>query len=308
MIALSLPGLAALGALLFTWMQVGQASKELRISEHGEITSRFNAAVDHLASQSLDIRLGGIYSLQRIMQDSVRDHPTVVSLLAAFAQRHAGSSADSLAVARDPWKAFPPPAADVQAAIATLAHRHPDRDRGTQIDLSKTDLRGLDFNERAPIKLPEVDLREADLRQASLGGADLRKAWLAGANLEEADLEKANLRGADLSGASLSNSFLAGADLRRAAMACIEMLHERLTCVDMQSADLTGADLRNATIRDVNLDSALLIGADLRGADLTGANLSNAVLTVADFRGAKLTDTELEGAERTGARGLPQED
>ncbi|MGW7440875.1 hypothetical protein [Streptomyces sp. NPDC054849] len=61
LVAVSLPGLAALGALLFTWMQVGQASKELRSSKHGQITSRFNAAVGNLGSQSRDIRLGGIY-------------------------------------------------------------------------------------------------------------------------------------------------------------------------------------------------------------------------------------------------------
>ncbi|MCF3133173.1 hypothetical protein [Streptomyces olivochromogenes] len=35
LIAVSLPGLAALAALLFTWMQVGQASTELRIAEEG---------------------------------------------------------------------------------------------------------------------------------------------------------------------------------------------------------------------------------------------------------------------------------
>lgn len=54
----SLPGLAALAALLFTWMQVGQASKELRISEQGQITNRFNAAVTNLGSDSVDVRLG----------------------------------------------------------------------------------------------------------------------------------------------------------------------------------------------------------------------------------------------------------
>lgn len=78
---LSLPGLAALAALLFTWMQVGQTSKELRISEQGQITNRFNAAVSNLGSGSVDVRLGGIYALERIMHDSARDHPTVVSVL-----------------------------------------------------------------------------------------------------------------------------------------------------------------------------------------------------------------------------------
>ncbi|MEU0900156.1 hypothetical protein [Streptomyces massasporeus] len=116
--AASLPGLAALGALPFTWMQVGQASRELRISEHNRITSRFNSAINNLGSQSLDVRLGGIYALERIMQDSARDHPTVVWVLAAFAQRHARPSAESLKEPDDP-EAMPTPEADVRAAIAT---------------------------------------------------------------------------------------------------------------------------------------------------------------------------------------------
>ena len=84
-----LPGLAALVALLFTWMSVGQTNKDLQISEQGQITTRFNAAITNLGSASLDVRLGGIYALQRIMQDSSRDQRTVVSVLSAFVRRHA---------------------------------------------------------------------------------------------------------------------------------------------------------------------------------------------------------------------------
>lgn len=84
-----LPGLAALVALLFTWMSVGQTNKDLRIAEQGQITTRFNAAITNLGSESLDVRLGGIYALQRIMQDSSRDQPTVVSVLSAFVRQHA---------------------------------------------------------------------------------------------------------------------------------------------------------------------------------------------------------------------------
>ncbi|EDY64882.1 pentapeptide repeat-containing protein [Streptomyces pristinaespiralis ATCC 25486] len=315
LIVVSLPGLAALGALLFTWMQVGQANKELRISEHGQITNRFNAAIDNLGSESLDVRLGGIYALQRIMQDSARDHPTVVSVLAAFAQRHAGSSTESL---KEPPESLRPensdphaPRVDVRAAIATLARRRPDRDSGTVIDLSKTDLRGLHFTDKAPINLPEVDLSEADLRSAYLSGADLRKASLVYANLDEAYLDEVNLSGASLAGASLVLADLTGASLRRADMTCGGFesdetgVIKEIDCVDLQFAVLDGVDLRNAKMNKVDLRHAHLHGADLRGADLRNADLRNADLTNADFRGAKLTGVKWKGATRTGARGVP---
>ena len=93
----------------------------------------------------------------------------------------------------------------------------------------------------------EAVSRNADLRDACLGGADLRDACLGGANLiganlRGADLGDAYLRGADLGGANLIGAYLRGADLR--------------------GADLEGADLRDADLE----------GADLRDADLEGVD------------------------------------
>ncbi|MFJ8086280.1 pentapeptide repeat-containing protein [Streptomyces sp. NPDC096205] len=322
LIAASLPGLAALGALLFTWMQVGQATKELGIAEQGQITSRFNTAIGNLGSESLDIRLGGIYALQRIMQDSARDQPAVVSVLAAFAQRHAGSSSKSLKEPLDRVPDAHTPSADVTAAIATLARRRPERDRGAVVSLSRTDLRGLRLPGEAPIKLPGADLDAADLRHADLSGAfdlrarravDLHKASMAYANLDYAILEGANLSGAQLFGARLSLVALTDANLRGADMTCgrlpLDPADEEgfSECVDLNFAFLEGADLRNAKLSHANLSDAHLKGADLRGADLAHAQMANADLTNADFRGAKLTGAKLQGAKRTGARGLPLE-
>lgn len=73
-----------------------------------------------------------------------------------------------------------------------------------------------------------VDMREADLRRATLCGADLREANLNGADLRSADLRFANLNGADLRRANLR-----GADLSRA---------------DLSEADLRGVDLRRANL------------------------------------------------------------
>jgi hypothetical protein len=253
LVVVSLPGLAALVALLFTWMQAGQASKELRITEQGQITDRFNAAIGNLGSTSLDVRLGGIYALQRIMQDSVRDHPTVVSVLGAFVRQHAGASSASekepLAESADAHT----PSADVRAAIAVLASRDPDRDGETPVDLSKADLRGLHIMERIPLQLPQVELADADLRWADLAGADLHAADLASTDLQRADLQDTNLRGAVISNADLTGAHLTGADLRKADMTCTGFIMDTVSgvatpafCTNLQYAFLDNADLRNA--------------------------------------------------------------
>jgi hypothetical protein len=89
----NLTGIAAVLALIFTGLQVratnGQLQEtkdQLQITEQGQITDRYNAAIANLGSTSIDVRLGGIYALQRLMQDSPRDQPTVIAVLCAFAR------------------------------------------------------------------------------------------------------------------------------------------------------------------------------------------------------------------------------
>jgi hypothetical protein len=52
----------------------------------GQITERFTRAVDQLGSETLAIRLGGIFALERIAWDSARDHITIIELLVAYMQ------------------------------------------------------------------------------------------------------------------------------------------------------------------------------------------------------------------------------
>jgi hypothetical protein len=84
-----LPGLAAVAALIFTALSVLATKEQLQIAAQGQITDRYNAAITNLGSASIDVRLGGIYALQRLMQDSPRDQPTVVAVLCAFVRDRA---------------------------------------------------------------------------------------------------------------------------------------------------------------------------------------------------------------------------
>src|SRR5690349_22920667 len=54
---------------VFTNVQAQRATNiQLRIAEQGQITDRYNAAITNLGSRSIQVRLGGIYALQRLMQ------------------------------------------------------------------------------------------------------------------------------------------------------------------------------------------------------------------------------------------------
>ncbi|WP_250906287.1 pentapeptide repeat-containing protein [Nonomuraea sp. NEAU-A123] len=247
-------GLVVIGGVVFTAQGLLYTAESLETSrqaqhtaEQGQITDRYTKAVEQLGSAKLDVRLGGIYALERLAIDSPRDHPTVYDVLAAFLREH-----DPQLGAKIPRE----PATDIQAALTVIGRRNPTL-VGSAINLADTHLRGanLPYANLRGAKLHYADLRGADLTGADLRGANLdssklRYAYLGDADLRNAELPNADLREVNLPDADLRGAFLGSADLREA---------------DLRDADLTGADLGSANLLDTNLDNA-----NLRGADLTG--------------------------------------
>jgi hypothetical protein len=83
--------------------QLRATRDQLQLTHEGQITDPFTKAVDQLGSQHLDVRVGGIYALERSARDSPPDRPTVEEVLTAFVRGHA------------PWP--PPPPAPAQPAV-----------------------------------------------------------------------------------------------------------------------------------------------------------------------------------------------
>jgi hypothetical protein len=235
-----LTALTAVGALVFTGLSLQATRDQVGLSEQGQLTDRFSKAVGELGTKdSLEVRLGGIYALERIARDSARDHPTVMEVLSAYVREHAPLSICSSAAptAR--------PTTDVQAILTVIGRRDKSRDRDT-LALSGT-------------CLANADLTNADLTFANLTNTNLTNANLTNANLTFANLTFANLTNVDLSGLYLPGRYFSSANLTDASLA-----YATLSRADLSGADLTGADLTNA---------------DLTGANLTNANLTNANLT-----------------------------
>lgn len=334
----SLPGLAALLALLFTWMQVTQASRELGISEQGQITNRFNAAINNLGSRSLDVRLGGIYALGRIMHDSARDHPAVVSVLSAYLRTHAAAPAGNKKTSAAPGKQFSP-SPDVQAVMTVLGNRRSDLDQGSPIDLRRTDLRGVQLDIHSHVMpFREAVLSDADLSNSSLINLDLRGAWLDGANVSAARvtgsrLDDAFLWGVNLAYTDLSGSRFDGAILREAKFtgahfcgatyiqlaqgsrgtaaappgrarslnrAKVDTESYDDQCADLANADLIGADLTLAALPDMNLTSAVFC-ADPSVETAQCSDLTGAVLSNSNLKGVYLSGASLQDADLTNA-------
>lgn len=81
--------MSTLVAVGFTWATVRQAGAEQHLTRDGQVTDRYTAAVANLGDDNEEVRLGGLYALQRIAQDSPRDAPTVVQVISAYVRTHA---------------------------------------------------------------------------------------------------------------------------------------------------------------------------------------------------------------------------
>ena len=150
----ALPGLVALIALVFAYLSIRATNDQLQIAEQGQITDRYNAAITNLGSASTDVRLGGIYALQRLMQDSPRDQPTIIAVLCAFVRDHAPATA----AGGNPNG----PPTDIQAALTVVTIRNTANDSSTTL----------------------VDFSDTQLTGARLSHADLDGAYLTGAYLD----------------------------------------------------------------------------------------------------------------------------
>jgi hypothetical protein len=216
---------------------INSSREQLRVAEQGQITERFTRAVDQLGSDQLDVRLGGIYALERIARDSADDRVAVVEVLAAFVRHHAPwppkrpseHPADNGVSMTVTWLRRRMP--DVQA-VMTILSRADWRDTSVELQLNDTDLRAA--------FLPDARLHNAYLREVHLESAVLPRAVLR-VHLRNAHLQHALLRDADLEGVNLQRAHLEEADLRGARLG-----RARLASADLRGAKLAGADLRGA--------------------------------------------------------------
>ncbi len=316
-IAQILGGIAILFGVYFAWNNFKIAQENLRNSQEGQITERYTRAVNQLGSKELEIKLGGIYALERIANESEKDYWPIIEILTAYVRKN--SSVDSQL--KEPILNIVPismdiqdneskksnvsevvdVSIDIQAIMIVIARRKHDYMNGetNPLNLKRTNLR-------------KYDLFKANLHGAYLTGANLSGAELSWANLSRADLlSEANLSGANLHGANLQGAYLTGANLTGANLRGAKLQKAYFTGANLHGADLTGANLQGAYLLkayllkadliEANLQEAKLEGANLSGANLDNANLEEANFEKANLSGAVFTWADLSGANLSGA-------
>jgi uncharacterized protein YjbI with pentapeptide repeats len=317
-----LAGVIALVGAVYT-------ARTFALNRRGQLTERFTRAIDQLGNDKLEIRLGGIYALERIALESSDEHGPIAEVITAYVRENSPSQpsgrsnpvggapvledriADVVEGLAEGWpvgQAVP----EVDRSREAQSEQNDDTPREASVDikailtvLSRRDLRHererplrLDLSETnlRRVKAREIPLRLANLYTAQLQEADLAEAQLVEANLKEAELQKTNLFGAHLQRADLAHAQLEEANLRGA-----QLQEADLTGAQLQRANLAGADLREAILNRARLEGAYLSATQLQRAKLNWAQMPGARLLQADLYEAHLGDADLRRARLNGA-------
>jgi hypothetical protein len=248
------PIVAGLGGAALVWAAVRQARtatnrhyEQTRADQQRRLTESFSKAVEQLAHEKIEARLGGIYTLERLAIEAITqarstpwwrrlllrllhriDTPpadpvsdlywTVMETLTAFVRERARwkvpePSEPGMAAQSDPWQ--------------WQSGSQSDQARWQQQPTPATDIAAVlaVLRRRPDAGRAREELRDwrLDLGMTDLRGADLVEAHLERALLAEAHLERAWLEGAHLAGASLIGARLAGASLRGAHLAGVDL-------------------------------------------------------------------------------------
>ena len=250
-LAQAIGGAVLLLGLFFTWRNIraternleitqeniraaqDSAARNLAIAQEGQITDRFTKAIEQLGNKdSIAVRLGGIYALERIAKDSERDHWPIMEILTAYVRENAPWREEEGPVSHDVEKVkdtLKPPPADIQSILDVISRRTRSYEKSDQ----------------------HIYLFRTNLRRCLLHNANLEKAYLAQVHLEWSYLNGANFEGAFLHLAHLEEAFLREANLK--------------------NADLTNAYLKGAKLIYAEFNGATLQGCHLEGTSLTYA-------------------------------------
>ena len=161
--------LGAGGTLLFT-------ARTYVLTKSGQISDRYSTAVNQLATETIDVRLAGIYGLAALAIDSPKDQLAAVQVLCAFLRNHSRPP-----IGEDPSVGR----ADIQAAITVIGglprHRSPPI-----LDFSSTHLEGLDFTgaHLEQSVFTQAHLERAYFVRAVLTGSYFPGAYIAGAQFD----------------------------------------------------------------------------------------------------------------------------
>jgi len=234
----SLGGLALSGTAFAAIRNLRVAEDTRRIAEEKQVTDLFVKAVEMLGDKErIEVRIGGIYTFERIARTSDKDCWIVMEVLTAFIRKEAiGVSLLKAAGIAAPYRKrndelwddelwgdkLELASSDIEAALRVIGRREGKDPRKGFINLTNANVSGVELENKANFQdaifsgayCIRAVLPQGIFKSARFPYADLRRSQLYKTDFTDADFGGADLRGANIQGAVLAQTDLENADLR----------------------------------------------------------------------------------------------
>lgn len=219
----------------FTW-------RNLKATETKQMTESFSKAIEHLGSEQIAVRTGGVYALEMIAKDSIKYHWSIIELLTSFVRENS-----PLVLNRNQEVECKKISNDVQVALRVIGQRDFHKDPvDKKLLLSYTNLSGAQLNKACLIG---AVLLAANISKAGLFEINLNQAVLCVANFSETTIYKSHLAEVNLTMADLSKTYIVESDMSGANLDCANLCEAKLTQTNLKEANLSGADLNGANLK-----------------------------------------------------------
>lgn len=203
-------GVIVIVGLFFTSEQVRQFYISQENMKLEQLSSRYSKAIELLSKKGSTNKIGAIYALEQIVEESPNYLKIVLDVLPVFVKQ------SEYCQDNEYNKIILP---EVQAAMTVIARiknkENTNVEKVYSINLTRAKLKGVELTSANLVK---ADLREAELINAEISYANMQEAILNGANMQGANLKAVNLKIAVLSGVDFQGANLDGADLEGAVL------------------------------------------------------------------------------------------
>jgi hypothetical protein len=333
---------AVIGAPFIAWRSF-VAQRQADIAEQGLITDRINKAVqglgadkavkrhrmnqrgiflyengsdgepdlkkpifDELTLPNLEMRIGSVYALERVANESAADRPQILEILCAYVSNNFDTPGTFPHPSLETYdKVEPDPGLDKRFRggaeglgrdwASKLKKPRPDTLAAISVILRISKRFDKDAHNQ-PLTFSGANLQQADLGGANLVGARFENCQLDGANLEKADLSDVEFASCSLIGASINGAELIGTQFKKSRLECVNAgsIKNMSGCL-FWDCDCSGAMFDEADLSNCDFDYVTARKTSFRAKKMNRTSFSNCDIRDGDISAHSMWQLKISG-------------
>lgn len=322
------------GAFIFYGLYLNQRrlkvnENQLRVNEEGNVTERFKNAIEQLGNkESSTVRLGAIYSLNRIANDSVKDQKSIQKIICThlidIAKGKQSNEIQSILDLFRENKIYEGELINLSGAKinnAIFEDINFSKSVSKRIEISNSRFTNVNFeNSKIPLaKLHKCDflpynvinvkdlnsslnnnLAQADINLSSINECNFYNVWFFKTRFHGAKFIKSNFNGCYLvemqkQSGSIINSQFNNCLMHKSRMNSHRIYYTRFSKCEMEEILFDSSNITNSIFIDTNLKKSNFRSCKLQGTIFKNVNLDGSNFEYTDLQNTQFLYSNLTG-------------